>query len=554
MNAMKRHPLRYSGGCLLFLILLQWSCTLVWDTLWTGGEKKLDSTPPPASGPRLIIFALDGTTPDQLMQAIRSGNAPNLAGLFGNERSQGLFEHAYAAPRAWSILPSSTIAAWAALFTGTPPAVNGVAGDEWFERETATFRAPVPVSALDTADVSKVVSDDLIGKMLKTPTLYEMVNKKIHVSLLSVHRGATLYTTVAPASFTDFLSYLIKGTIKGIDPEKTFAAALDFSATQKLLEAIDTHGVPDLQVVYYPGIDIFTHVSEDPLTRQARYLQFVTDKRIGEVLDAYRKKDALNGTYVLVVSDHGQIPTLDDDHHELNTDDEKSPFAVLKKSGFRVRKPLLNLANLDTDYQAVFAYQGFMAYVYLADRSTCEKEHTTCDWPRPARFKEDVLPALQAFHNANRNGELVPELKGTVDLIFSREPAPTTQNARPFQVFDGQRLVPIGEYLKRNPRPDLIDLERRMQWLGAGPYGHRAGDILLLAKACTQLPVEQRFYFASISHHTWHGGACEQDSRIPFILAQAGGNGERMRALMRKYSGEVPNGLTMAPLVRELLR
>ena len=554
MTAMKRHPFRYSSGILLLLILLQWSCTLVWDTLWTGGEKKLDATPPPPSGARLIIFALDGTTPDQLMEAIRSGNAPNLAGLLGKERRQGLFEHAYAAPRAWSILPSSTIAAWSALFTGAPPAANGVTGDEWFERETATFRAPVPVSALDTADMSKVVSDDLVGKALKTPTLYEIIKRKAYVSLLSVHRGATLYTTVAPASFTDFLSYLIKATIKGIDPEKSFAAALDISATQKLIEAIDTYGVPDLQVVYFPGVDIFTHVSEEPLARQVRYLQFVTDKRIGEVLDAYEKKNALNGTYVIVVADHGQIPTFKDDHHELNTDDEKSPFAVLKKSGFRVRKPLLNLTNLDSDYQAVFAYQGFMAYVYLADRSTCEKEHEPCDWPRPPRFKEDVLPALNALYQANRNGDLVPEMKGTIDLIFSREPAPTTQNAKPFQVFDGQRLVPIGEYLKRNPRPDLIDLERRMQWLAAGPFGHRAGDILLLAKACTQLPIEQRYYFAAISHFTWHGGACEQDSRIPFILAQAGGNGERMRGLLGKFAGAVPNQLSLVPLVRELLK
>jgi hypothetical protein len=553
---MKHRPFICYAGLLLLIILLLWSCTLVLHTLWTGGEEKLDSNQPQnsMSGARLIIFALDGTTPDQLMQAIRSGNAPNLAALLGKERRQGVFEHAYAAPRAWSILPSSTIAAWAAIFTGSPPATNGVAGDEWFERETATFRAPVPVSALDTADVSKVVSDDLIGNALKTPTLYEMVKKKTHVSLLSVHRGATLYTTVSPASFTDFLSFLIKGTLKGVDPEKSFAAALDFSATQKLIEAIDTHGVPDLQVVYFPGIDIFTHVSEDPLVRQVRYLQFVTDKRIGEVLEAYRKKDALTHTYVLIISDHGQIPTLNEDRRELNTDDEKSPFALLKKTGFRVRKPLLALTNLDTDYQAVLAYQGFMAYVYLADRSTCASDHETCDWPRPPRFKEDLLPALDAIYKANRSGELVPELKGTIDLIFSREPVPTSQNAKPFKIFDGQRLVSIAEYLKRNPRPDLIDLERRIQWLGTGPYGHRAGDILLLAKACTPLSIEQRYYFAAISHYTWHGSACAQDSHIPFILAQAGGSGERMRTLVRKFSGEVPNELTVAPLVRELLK
>jgi len=67
---------------------------------------------------------------------------------------------------------------------------------------------------------------------------------------------------------------------------------------------------------------------------------------------------------------------------------------VLKQSGYRVRKPLLTLGALDRDYQAVLAYQGFMAYVYLADRSTCAEEHQPCDWPKPPRFKEDVLPAL----------------------------------------------------------------------------------------------------------------------------------------------------------------
>jgi hypothetical protein len=144
------------------------------------------------------------------------------------------------------------------------------------------------------------------------------------------------------------------------------------------------------------------------------------------------------------------------------------------------------------------------------------------------------MPALRAFDKANRSGALVPELKGTIDLIFSREPTPLNRAAKPFQVFDGQKLVPVGEYLRRNPRPDLIDLERRLQWLGAGPYGNRSGDILLLAKACTQLPIEQRFYFPSVLHYTWHGSACEQDSRISFILAQPGGLGSPWTITIRR--------------------
>ena len=552
---MTRHRL-LAYATVLSSILWMGSCAFILDTIRTGGEKELKPAPPPASGsgPRMIIFALDGTTPAQLMEAIRSGKAPNLAGLLGKERDRGLFEHGYAAPRALSILPSSTIAAWSAIFTGTPPALNGVVGDEWFERESGTFLAPVPVSALDTADVTKVVTGDLIGKELQKPTLYELIKKNINVAMLSVHRGATLYTTVSPASLTDFVAFLIKGALKGIDAEKSIAAALDLSATEKLIEAIEEKGVADLQVVYFPGIDIFTHVAEDPLASQVRYLEFVTDKRIGEVLDEYRKKGALDGTYVIVISDHGQIPTLNGDQHKLGTDDEHSPFAVLKRSGYRVRKPLLTLGALDRDYQAVLAYQGFMAYVYLADRSTCAEEHQPCDWPKPARFKEDVLPALQAFYKANQSGENVPELKGTLDLIFSREPMPPGQNAKPFQIFDGQRLVPIAEYLKLHPRPDLLDLNRRMQWLGAGPYGNRAGDIVLLAKACSQVPIEKRFYFASVTHYTWHGSACQQDSHIPFILAQVGGSGERMRSVLQKFGGEAPTELMMTPLVRELMK
>jgi hypothetical protein len=100
----------------------------------------------------------------------------------------------------------------------------------------------------------------------------------------------------------------------------------------------------------------------------------------------------------------------------------------------------------------------------------------------------------------------------------------------------------------------LSDLERRMQWLGAGPFGNRAGDILLLARACGKLPIQDRYYFAGIAHHTWHGSACEQDSHIPFILAQAGGSGGRLRALLHKTAGDSPSELAVTPLVRELFK
>ncbi len=81
----------------------------------------------------------------------------------------------------------------------------------------------------------------------------------------------------------------------------------------------------------------------------------------------------------------------------------------------------------------------------------------------------------------------------TSSLPASRAPG---QTALPFQVFDGQKLLPISAYLARHPRPDLLQLENRMKWLSAGPYGHRAGDVLLLARSGLERPVEERFYFS----------------------------------------------------------
>jgi hypothetical protein len=126
---------------------------------------------------------------------------------------------------------------------------------------------------------------------------------------------------------------------------------------------------------------------------------------------------------------------------------------------------------------------------------------------------------------------------------------PFGANSLPFEVFDGEDLVPIDDYLSEYPRPDLPKLAERMRWLSAGRYGNRAGDILLLPKACMNVPIENRYYFARMTHYSWHGSACEQDGHIPFILAQANGSGQKMRSIINKFGGASPSEREMTPLV-----
>src|SRR5260370_4168617 len=112
-----------------------------------GGERAKSHIRPDQPGPYVLIFAFDGAGYDQLMEAINSGKAPAIAGILGKSEGGGLYEHAYSVPNAVSILPSTTIAAWSAIFTGAPTAWNGVSGNEWFVREEMKFHAPVPASA-----------------------------------------------------------------------------------------------------------------------------------------------------------------------------------------------------------------------------------------------------------------------------------------------------------------------------------------------------------------------------------------------------------------------
>jgi hypothetical protein len=240
--------------------------------------------PPRPAGPRVIVFAIDGVGDDEFRETLAAGAMPNIAALVGEETSGETYRHAYAPLGALSILPSTTYAAWTAVFTGEPVGRSGVAGNEWFDRETATFVAPAPVSV-----------------------------------------------------------------------------------------TIREHGLPDLQVVYFPGVDLFTHIADDPIVDQRRYLREVIDPAVGRILAAYDELGALDDTYVLFVSDHGHTPVLSDDRHALGTGEEGEPPSVLSLTGFRLRPDVLEPEEDEQDYQAAVAYQGAFAYVYLADRSTCPR-------------------------------------------------------------------------------------------------------------------------------------------------------------------------------------
>lgn len=522
----------------------------------SGGDRELrDPMRTPREGTKVLLIALDGIGHDVLQEALQGNRMPHLSQLLGSYEGE-VFEHG-ALARGISVLPSTTMAAWASIYTGEPPAQTGVPGNEWFAREEGLFYAPAPVSASEYTHTMEMLTDDLMGSVIAVPTLYERLDRRAFVALAPVYRGADLFVTPAPETVGAMFLRTVEGISAG-DIEREVYSEVDEETAENLLEGIDEHGVPDLQVVYFPGVDLHTHVAEEDPDSELSYLQEVIDMEIGTILNSYREHGVLDDTVVMLVSDHGHIPVLGDDRHALSWDGENEPPALLEQTGFRVRPASLPLAKEgerqdpeEHDYQAVFAYQGAMAYIYLADRSTCVEPGSRCDWSKPPRLEEDVMPVVRAFEQASDNGAGVPALQGTLDMVLAREPRPTDVDALPFEIYQDGALRPIGDYLAENPRPDLLRFEERMSWLAEGPFGHRAGDVLLLTRSGQDRPIEERYYF-SHEYRSWHGSPAAQDSYIPLLVIQGSRSGAQIRAQMQESLPDDFSQLDIVPFLLDI--
>ena len=511
-----------------------------------GGEKVLRHPMRPATdGPRVLVIALDGVGEDRLAAALDRGEMPRLAALLGRQQDESLFEHAFLARSVPSVFPSETAAGWAAVFTGTPPAESGVTGNEWFDRDSLATFAPVPLSVGTLEQTLKIWSDSLFSAVIQTPTLFERADRRAHVSLGFVYRGADLLTPPDLNDFGDLIQAALEAIVGGADE---IYEEIDDNTVEGVERGFETYGVPDLQIAYFPGVDLATHAGG--AEAQRAYLRDEIDPDLGELLDLYRARGVLDVTTVVVVSDHGHGDTLDDDRHSLDTGGRDEPPALLDSLGYRLRD--FTVDSDSSDANVVMIYDEAVAMLYLANGSTCG-EGTPCDWTVAPRLRDDVLPLARSLWAASQaDTSAVGGLSGALDLVLIRASDPSGRTAPPYQVLHDDRVISVADYLRMRPRPDLVDLERRLDWLTDGPLGHRAGDILLLAKSGELRPLDERFYFGA-PRLSGHGGASPGQSHISLLVARSDATGSALRQIVRDSVGDAPTQLDVTPLLLDLL-
>jgi hypothetical protein len=502
---------------------------------------------PPSSPdrPAILVLALDGVDRKLLYEMLRHGELPALAALLGGR--EGDFSHAFFSDRLLSTLPSSTIAAWVTAFTGEPPAVHGVAGNEFFARESRRFIAPAPNTVQDMRPVIECYTDEYLNKASASTSVYQKMREQdpnvlVWVAMHNFYPGAdrlllTSRTVLADAGKTFLEEQLDK--LQNKASRKVFEN-LDAEVMSVVRHQLDHTPVPDVLTIYLSGTDQYAHVADEgPTPARRAFLREVLDPRFGALHEKLRERGALANRYVAITADHGHTEVVKDDLHALGMKGPDDPPELVKRAGFRLR-PFDMDVDKDDDFQAVLAYQGAMAYVYLADRSTCEKKGTACDWSRPPRFREDVVALAETIRRNNEDGALVPEMKGTIDLILAREPRPQPEIDRAFQVYVGEgKLQPIDAYLAKHPHPTYVDLAPRLHDLAEGPFGERAGDILLIAHNGDRESPDERYYFSG-RYHSWHGSPSRQDSEIPLIVAHPSRSKAEIQKLVDGALGDRP--------------
>lgn len=525
-----------------------------------GGQRQL-RTPMRAAapGPRVLVLALDGVGEETLRRALAGGRMPRLGAFLGPGSTEGalqsdVWQHAAVASRAVSVFPAETAPGWAALYTGEPPARNGVTGNEWFDRDSLAVFAPVPLSVGTIEQTLEIWADSLVGEVIQTPTLFERADVRSHVASAFVYRGADLLTLPDLNDFGDLVE--AAGAYLFGNPQAVYEE-IDDDTWEGVQAGVAQFGVPRLQVAYFPGVDLLAHAEGS--SAQIDYLEAEIDPHLGKILDLWGEAGALGETYVLVVSDHGHTATLADGLHSLGGGSERAdrPAVLVDSLGYRLRDFSVDADTSDADL--VMIYDEAVAMLYAADRSTCPADGDVCDWRAAPRLRHDVLPLARGFAEAGSRGRYVPELRGTLDLVFARASDPSGRTSPPFRLFvpdsshaDGGRLEAVGAYLARTGRTDLVDLERRLGWLTDGPLGHRAGDVLLLANAGDGRPLDERFYFGS-PRSSGHGSASASDGYISFVLAHAGQTGAELQARLRAAVGDRPTQLDVTPLILHLL-
>ncbi|MBU1110419.1 glycosyltransferase [Patescibacteria group bacterium] len=251
-------------------------------------ERPVKTKPkPPAKYKRAVFVFVDGARFDVFLDLFQQGKLPNIKRhLVANG---GIY-------KAVSSFPSATLTSILPFITGVYPGKLDISGLRWFDKRTLKMRSYVgPGGLLFAKDV---------GKRVKT--LFDFFENSISVFGVLPNNKQ---------SFLIDLTYDIQRVIAHFSGKYE---QLDQKIRSLVQQKLRKHEF-DLLFIGFQAIDHLSHI-ESPFSDSVLRLYENVDAAVGEIAEHLQKKNQLEETLFMIISDHGLTKTdaqnhIDLDHH-----------------------------------------------------------------------------------------------------------------------------------------------------------------------------------------------------------------------------------------------
>lgn len=255
----------------------------------------------------VIVLLADGVRVDTLRAAIDAGSLPAM----GRLRS----EHGGALHEITSTFPSVTGPAYTPFLMGRFPGPVGLPGLRWFDRERETCTFP---------DYSRSYVGYQMGAInrdvdAEAPTIFELVPGSA-AALSVITRGLAREGELASLTIRSAL----QAAMIHYRGDARRWLDVDRSVAERVIARVRRADTPFLFAAF-TGVDKMSHARGHTSDGVIEALRIVDDT-IGTIHDDLRRRSALDGTRIWVVSDHGHSPVRQ--HEDL----ERAVSAM----GFRV--------------------------------------------------------------------------------------------------------------------------------------------------------------------------------------------------------------------------
>ncbi len=333
--------------------------------------------------PKVFIIILDALKRTTLMESL--DELPNFRSVIKGEHAN--YPYIYFENVLVSI-PSSSKPSNTTLLTGVYPNRHGVPSTLWFDREKEK------IITLNSIGQRRVVN---ILKERKIDTLFDFARrseKKTMAVATQVAKGVERENWIQQSIHLWGQAFMLNLISRG-NPYPD-GAHIDRGTTEGLLNGYlysltdglagkmrSTGDIPDLVVLHYIGMDIFTHYPRSFMAEkgwsideiQRWYLKEVLDPEIGKVKDFLKRQGLYENTIFFFIADHGQTKII----KHL---DEKNLIATLSRN-FTVKTKGNSAGKAD-----VICMPG------AGTKTIYVKNKTVTDWMTPPRLIEDVKPVV----------------------------------------------------------------------------------------------------------------------------------------------------------------